>query len=245
MELKTEEIIKILLILGVLYLLFNCVTTENFADQQPIIKNSTPSSGNLYITSDSKTYYIVSLLQLKDEYRKMFIEDLVKSDNDLKNSHNDKLNFLDSEPEIKRGLTDNNLSSIEISKMPLIIILKDNFDTYATGKIDVTIKNDSENSITPNGDDAKNLHVSEFHKILFYSKYDNTFNTQSFGKEIKAITSGTKIIVEPIKIMSKDAKTLTEKTITKPKTDNSDEKTFTYYTISTDTGNEIKWELSS
>lgn len=242
MDLKTEEIIKILLILGVLYLLFKCVLTENFTDQ-PIVKDSGALSGNLYVTSDSKIYYIVSLLQLKDEYRKVLINDLVKSDNELKNLHKDKINFLDSEPEIKKGLTDNNLSSSAISKMPLIIILKDNLEKYATGKFEMSIKNDSERSITPKGDDGKNLHLSEFHKILFYSQYDNTFNTQSFGKEIKGISSSSKVIMEPIKINDKDAKLLTEKTIIIPKTDNSEEKPFTFYTISTDTGKEFKWEF--
>jgi hypothetical protein len=74
MELKTEEIIKILLILGVLYLLFNCVLTENFADQQPIITPDTePSNSLIILKSNNEVYRLVKLTDLKDEYMQMFI----------------------------------------------------------------------------------------------------------------------------------------------------------------------------
>ena len=71
---KTEEIIKILLILGVLYLLFNCKQSENFGGESVPVPDSEPAKGRLLVLkSNNEIFRLVRLTDLKDEFAKIFI----------------------------------------------------------------------------------------------------------------------------------------------------------------------------
>ncbi len=125
MDLKTEEIVKILLILGVLYLLFNYTMSENFANLElkdignPAIKKFRIG----FLGDNKKVYVLVGYNELKDEYRLAFgkkIHEADKVNNILLNgtSENKDINYYNNEFS---------------AKIPLIILDKDDIDKYTIG----------------------------------------------------------------------------------------------------------------
>ena len=234
MDLKTEEIIKILLILGVLYLLLNCIVTEKFTQTEKI---------RLALLSEGKVYRLVSFLDLKDEYKKIFIEILkleyneeLQKNTSLPQEKKTNNSFLASGIENAIITYDNNdnvalLSPRNISKIPILIIHSDNLSEYTKNTFKISPLSDK--GLSPEPD--KFIYWNEHHQLMFYS------GSSQYGKEIKGlpkIEDKNKLEIEPIFINNKEIKL--SKMIEKSKT--IDNKKFTYYVVSQDQGQDFVWK---
>lgn len=252
MELKTEEIIKILLILGVLYLLFNCITTENFADQPQIITPDTePSNSLVILKSNNEVYRLVKLTDLKDEYIQMFItKQMLPKDNYesiFKENNKTKIDeyyvsiqhksFFDGQENAFSLPTPQYSQINQIKKMPIVIIPENKLETYTKGTSieSVNILNDRDKGLVFKTNPDEFLFWSNYHKMLFHSTYDNG---QNYGPEIKGFTSTInsrkKINIELVKIENNNINLK----LVKQSVD-----TFIYYTLSNENGVDFEWEI--
>jgi hypothetical protein len=76
---NTEDIIKFLLIIGVIYLIFNCYKSqENFS--YDLTKHDADKPVDLSIFQNDIKYLFVSFIQLKDELKKAITDELVKNE---------------------------------------------------------------------------------------------------------------------------------------------------------------------
>lgn len=243
---KTEEIIKVLLILGVLYLLFNCTQTENFADEVTRIK--------LALMSEGKTYRLVSFFDLKEEYKNLIFKDLinqykVESSNNNKESDPVKrksdsfflfggkedalINALeaDTDDKIKENLK--KLKRKDISKIPIIIISNDKVGDYTIDLSDFMEPTEKDKGLSM--ESGKYLYWNPAHNLMFSS------GNESLKFEIKGLPKNTdknKFEIEPIKRDDKDItpNKLAEKII------KIGDLSFTHYILSNNEGKEFKWK---
>ncbi len=249
MDLKTEEIVKILLILGVLYLLFNCITTENFADTDfTRIK--------IALKSENKTYRLVSFFNLKDEYKLLLLKELKKIHKEEEDSNagktegktaNSFFNFgstetelvsltsLEKEDEIKERL--NKLSGSNISKIPVLIIANDKLSEYTNGVFDFA----TPSSNTGNGlesDSGRYLFWNPAHNMLFTSTNDSLkFEIKGTHSTVAADKQAFLVIA----LKDKENKDITPNKI-EEKTININDKTFTHYVLSNTEGSSFEWK---
>lgn len=212
MDMKTVDIIKVLLILGVLYLLFNCEHTENFADEITRIR--------LALLSEGKAYRLVSFFDLKDEYRLLLLTELnnqykteldknIKESDPIKRTSNSFFLFggsedalvniftADSDDKIKVNL--GQLRSDAISKVPVIIISNDNVDKYTTTISDfgAPYEESKRLSLTP----GKRLYWNQAHSLMFSSSNERVqFQIKGLHKN----TDKNKFEIEPVKLDDKD-----------------------------------------
>ncbi len=209
---KTEEIIKVLLLLGIIYLLFNCQLTENFDAEITRIK--------LALLSEGKAYRLVSFFDLKDEYKLLVLTELnnqYKTESDNNNKESDVIKktsnsfFLfggnedalisifaaDSADKIKENL--GQLRSDAISKVPVIVISNDNVDKYTTNISDfgAPYEDSKRISLTP----GKRLYWNKAHSLMFSSSNERVqFQIKGLHKN----TDKNKFEIEPVKLDDKD-----------------------------------------
>jgi hypothetical protein len=230
---KIEEIIKIFLILGVLYLLVNSILIENFSDINPF------EYFGLELLSEGKVYSLVNFFDLKDEYKKILF-------NDLKKKYGDELTANEKNPENKTNNTflasgiENALISatpetiIQImsnvpSKIPIIIVSKDklnDYTNYAESRFQVKQPYINDKGLSPESE--KYLYWNQSHQMLFYS------TSPMYGLEIKGVRKEeqNKLEIDPININNNDVTLkIVEKSLD----------SFTYYLISQNEGTEFNW----
>ncbi len=250
MDLKTEEIVKILLILGVLYLLFNCITTENFADTdiQKI---------KIVLMSENKPYRLVSFFNLKDEYKIVLLKELYnlylpeetanKGKPEIERTSNTFLRFggqedtlIDiSKPENANNMMEklNTLNKNNVSKFPVLIIANDKLGEYTNDIFDFDLPS-SKNGNGLISDSSRYLFWNPSHGMLFTSPND------SLKFEIK----GTNSTVEADKqsFIINALKNIDNKEITPNKivenTIKHNEKTLTHYVLSNTDGKPFVWK---
>jgi len=231
---ETEDIIKFLLILGVLYLLLNCTLTENFSENGKI---------KLALLSGGKVYRLVSFFDLKDDYKKIALQ-ILKEDYDAEVKANlsvaadKKTNNSFIAAGIENALINatpesiSQLTSKNISKVPVFIIANDKIDEYTKSVFEFKEPTQIDKGLSPESD--KFLYWNHRHQLLFYSSSDR------YGREIKGLhktEDKNKLELEPIKIDDKDIilNKMAEKTKDK----------FTHYVISKDSGSEFTWKWYS
>lgn len=237
MKLKTEEIVKILLILGVLYLLFNCDLTEKFSD--------TPDRIKIALISDKQVYNLVSFFNLKDEYKIALLKNL-NNEYIIENDKNSKLDsakktsnsfFLfggkeDKFIEISNSDDNlrNNLDKIKtdsVSKIPMLIIPRDKISEYTNDSIvDFVQPKASDKGLSTEHNNY--LFWNPAHGLIFTSGKEN------LKFEIKGLNLSSdknKLDVEAIKDGDKD---ITPKNL-KPVTIKGN-KEFTHYVLSNSEG---------
>ncbi len=247
MDLKTEEIVKILLILGVLYLLFNCVITENFADTD--VKRI-----KIALMSEDKPYRLVSFFNLKDEYKLLLLKELHKQylEEDKSNAgktegktsnsffnfastENELINLLklEKDDQIKEKL--GNLSSSNISKIPVLIVANDKLGEYTTDVFDFAVPTPNNNNGLES-DSGRYLFWNPAHNMLFTSAND----TLKFEiKGTHATTDGQPF--EIIAFKDKENKDITPNKIVE-NTIKINDKTLTHYVLSNKEGKSFVWK---
>ena len=243
---KTEEIIKVLLLLGIIYLLFNCVLTENFADEIPRIR--------IALMSEGKAYRLVSFFDLKEEYETLVLQELfnqykIESENNnkisdvTKRTSNSFLLFGGKEDALISALVGDSLDKIkenlkklqrkDISKIPVIIISNDKVSDYTSSVSDFNTPTEKDKGLSM--ESGKYLYWNSTHNLLFSS------GNESLKYEIKGLHTNTdknKFEIEPIKPNDKDItpNKLAEKII------KNGDKSFTHYILSNTEGKDFSWK---
>ena len=233
---KTEEIIKIILILGVLYLLFNCTITEGFINSEKI---------KLALLSANKAYCLVSFFDLKDEYKKILLEILKDEYNEelkvnkTKTRQEDKKNtsflFAGIEDALINATSDTitKLTPNVISKIPVLIISNDKVNEYTKSIFEIPAPSDRDKGLSP--EPGKYIYWNPFHKMLFYS------GSEMYRLELKGLHQNidkNKFELEPLKFKYKD---ITPTKIVE-KTRTSGNINFTYYLLSNTEGTSFVWK---
>lgn len=228
---KTEEIIKILLILGVLYLMVNCITTENFSDMGKI---------RLALISEGRPYRLVSFFDLKDEYKLILSNGLKK---EYENEYAVNLNlpqdkktnntFLEAGDALLSATPDNisNLSEINIGNVPILIISKDDVNEYTKSIFDVTPLSDK--GLSPVSE--KYIYWNQYHQMLFYSS--NGLNSNEIKGSPK-LEKQNPLEIEPITLDNN--KVELNKIVEKSYSLNN--KQIVFYTLSKDIGKKFNWK---
>jgi hypothetical protein len=252
MDLKTEEIVKILLIIGVLYLLLNCVTTEKFADTEfTRIK--------LALLSESKPYRLVSFFNLKDEYKYLLLKELhnlylaeTKKNSEISKPEDKTsntffafgstedafINLFKEETEDKINENIKNLSKDQLIKIPVLIISNDKLSEYTTGIFDFAIPS-PQNQHGLESDSGRFLFWNSSHNMLF------TSSNETMKFEIKGTHSNAeKSPFEIEKIKDKDNNDITPNKIVE-NTIKIGDKTLTHYILSNKEGNSFVWKWYS
>jgi hypothetical protein len=228
---KTEEIIKILLILGILYLLSNYMISENFSS------NSNDSTFSIALVSNNKIFRIVSFFDLTDEYKKVFLYMLQQ---DYHNDIKKETSFLASGNEIKLiNTTSENISQLtpnNISKVPLIIIPNDKVYEYTKSILKIRPTNDG---WTPDGEE-KYLFWNHLNSTMFYCIYDLIVDKNEVKGKFK--DNGTKINIDPIKIKNRygNEEVINKFKITE-KSASLNNKTLISYLLTKDVGSDVEW----
>ncbi len=232
---KTEEIIKILLVLGVLYLLLTCTLNENFA------AGSDDNSFSVAIVSKGKLYRLVSFFDLNDDYKKVLLHALHE---EHKTDANKEFSFISSGNETVLATTvPENAPDIKpnnISKVPLIIIPNEKVSEYTKSTLRIRQTADG---FMPAGEE-KYLFWNHLHSMLFYSIYD--LFVQKSQIKGKFTETDSVITIEPITFKNKEKK---DETVQKfkmiDKTISFNNKTLNYFILSKDTGNDVEFHKYS
>lgn len=247
MELKTEEIIKILLILGVLYLLFNCILTENFSELPLPAPDMNPATGFIDLASGNEELRLVRFADLKNDFKILFLKQQLLPSNFETLTEDDKKkyeieyyqkSFFDAMDvfSLNTPLVFDKEKDEKIKKQPLVIIPLNKVNEYTDNPnvIIYKVKNTPEKTILfENISKERNefLQWSQHHKILFQA------NQEEYGVRIKGFTTTEnaikKIIIEPLI----DKNTTFNLKLTK-KGDNN----FTYYSIDKEGDMDINWK---
>lgn len=235
---KVEFIIKVLLCLGVLYFLLNCTN-----DEEKFTEHEGNNYFKLLIKSDNKNYHFVSLLDLKDEYKILFLKNALTEyrEKDNLNSffifgakQNNLIEYVEnkSDDDIRKILP--NIIKKNVSKIPVFIISEENLNIYTNKQFYIRRPSEGSEKLKTNDENIGDyMYWHPDRPVLFYSNKESidyrivgTLNNNNTFK-INDIKDSNKNNITPTKI--------TEKIL------RDGNLFFTHYTLSNNQGREFEW----
>jgi hypothetical protein len=241
---KGEIIIKILLFLGIIYLLINCSNdNEKFTDQEQ------SNFFKLSLKSGNETYSFINFSDLKDEYKILFLKNTLEEFNNKPTAQNSFLNFPLIETRLKDYLLKNTLEELNnttsqnsflnfhftkenVSKMPVFIVTDDKVNIYANKLFNINRPSKgSEKLKTDNPEIGAYMYWSSKQPILFYSNKENIDDSYRINGSIENNNI--------FKINNRED--ITPKRIVK-KILRHDNLTFEHYVLSNNEGSEFQWK---
>lgn len=200
---KTEEIIKIFLILFVLYLLLNCIMTEKTSDE----KFADTLDNEVKILSGDEDFVLARFSDFKNAHKHLLLKhlfskyDAVSTDTDKQfNTFLTGENINDLRPYTESIDNINNLSESIFSKIPLFIIEKSNIKDYLIESnnppiiTDQGIKDKTSEKYTYYHTLSKMIFISENPKPNSIELKKNSNDTKAFNKlsKIEIVIEGDK-----------------------------------------------------
>ena len=225
---KTEEIIKIFLILCVLYLLLNCMMTKK---TQTLAEMFAETSNEVEITSGDKTFILTRFSDFKDTHKLALLKHLFSQYDALESNKNDQFKtFLSGEnindlryhietSNITETSNINDLNENKFTKIPLFIIEKTNSKDYLNNNNNPPIIDTA--GLLKDKNEEKYTYYHTSNKMIFISENPkpNTIEVKKNSTEINKFNKLSQVDI-PLK---------------------SDEKLI-YYVLS-ESGEDFKWNL--